>query len=444
MIDAEYQDSDELLRLTNIGQSYASGNSSPDSLVLDDINLTLHTGEIVGLIGRSGSGKSSLMRIMGGVLKPTTGQVTLRGKALTGPGPEIGMVFQSFALFPWLSALENVTLPLEARNMPRNQREERARAVTGLLGLSGYDNAWPHELSPGLAQRVGLARALVTQPDVLLMDEPFASLDVLAAENLRTDLVELWSERQLPCHGVLLVTHSIEEAVLMCDRIVVLSSNPGRIEHELHVPFTHPRDRESAEFRQFVDDIYSLMTRRAPIVSEAILPEEHVPATTRGTPPLPPVAVEGMMGLIEALAASPLDGRADLPLLAGKALMELDDLFPLAEALQLLELAELEDGDIILTREGGRFANSGTEERRAILRHALRQGLPLIREICSTLDERPSHTTSAATFREMLQEDMSADYAAQTLQTLVNWARYAGLFDYDEDNDKLFLDDSAL
>ncbi|MDG6095047.1 nitrate/sulfonate/bicarbonate ABC transporter ATP-binding protein [Acetobacter sp. AN02] len=430
----------ELLRLHNVSQSYRK-DAGPEALVLDGISLTLHEGEIVGVIGRSGSGKSSLLRIMGGLLRPASGSVLLRSSPLTGPVPDIGMAFQSFALFPWLDVMENITLPLEARGMSRSEREKHAEDIIRLTGLDGYAGAWPRELSPGLAQRAGLARALISRPDILLMDEPFAELDILTAENLRTDLVELWAESRLPCRSVLLVTHNVDEAVLMCDRIIVFSANPGRVEHELLVPFAHPRDRETPEFRDFVDDIYGLMTRRAPVISEACLPAQTAAPAARSLSPLPPVPVESIIGLIEALAASPLDGRADLPQLATRSHLELDDLFPLTEALQLLDMAELEDGDILLTREGGRFAGSGAEERRAILRHALLRGLPIIREIRAMLDERPSRAAPAETFRNMLETDMSADYAAQTLQTLTDWSRYAGLFDYDEESDRLFLNE---
>lgn len=280
-------------------------------------------------------------------------------------------------------------------------------------------------------------------PDLLLMDEPFSALDVLTAENLRTDLVELWSERKLPIKSILLVTHNIEEAVLMCDRILIFSSNPGRVAHELSVPFDHPRNREDAAFRQFVDRIYALMTRRAPVISEADLTETGM--ATAAAPveaiALPRLAINTMVGMMETLAADPLDGRADLPLLASRLQLELDDLFPLGESLQLLGFAELEDGDILLTPEGMRFVQSEHDERKQILSHSLLRNIPMVRSIRSVLDERPNHRASAERFRDELEDSMSPDYAKQTLQTLIGWARYAELFDFDEEADQLFLDD---
>lgn len=430
-----------LLTIRNCSQVYPK-ESSTQLAVLEDVTFDIRPGEIVGLVGRAGSGKSTLLRIASGLLKPTSGNVFWNGKPLTAPTTEIGLVFQSFALFPWLTAKQNITLGLEAQRLPKELCEERVDTIVDLIGLSGYENAYPKELSGAMQQRVGLARALVLKPELLLMDEPFAELDHLTAENLRTDLIELWSERRLPIQSVLLVTHNVEEAVLMCDRILLFASNPGRVSHELHVPFTHPRNRDDAEFRAFVDHIYTLMTRRAPLVSEA---DESVETVVIPSNPLsivlPPLQINLMVGLMETLAMSPLDGRADLPLFAERLQMALDDLFPIGESLQLLGLAELEDGDILLTAEGQMFVQSDHDVRRETMRGALLHSIPLIRAIRTVLDERPNHTASADRFRRDLESCMSPSYAQQTLQTAVNWARYAELFDFDEEADQFKLDD---
>src|ERR1700757_257588 len=257
------QVAETLVEVRNCRQAYHK-EATTDLVVLDEVNLRLASGEIVGLLGRSGSGKSTLLRIVSGLLRPTAGEVQWRGKALQGPADGVAMVFQSFALFPWLTVQENVELGLEARGVAKAEREQRAEEAIDLIGLGGYEHAYPKELSGGMRQRVGLARALVVHPDLLLMDEPFSALDVLTAETLRTDLIDLWSEGKLPVKSVLMVTHNIEEAVLMCDRILVFQSNPGRVATELKVPFPHPRNRLDPDFRQLVDDIYGLMTRRAP------------------------------------------------------------------------------------------------------------------------------------------------------------------------------------
>src|ERR1700710_1477485 len=299
-----------LVSVRNCRQAYHK-DANTDLIVLDDVNLTLQSGEIVGLLGRSGSGKSTLLRIVSGLLKPTSGEVMWRGAPLTGPAAGVAMVFQSFALFPWLTVQENVEIGLEARGVARKERENLSEAEIDMIGLGRFENAYPKELSGGMRQRVGLARALVVHPDLLLMDEPFSALDVLTAETLRTDLIDLWRDGKLPVKSVLMVTHNIEEAVLMCDRILVFQSNPGRVATELKVPFPHPRNRLDVEFRQMVDDIYGIMTRRAPVAkATTTIPVEPLAM------PLPRVGTNIMSGLLETLAAEPYDGRADLPALA--------------------------------------------------------------------------------------------------------------------------------
>lgn len=423
-----------LVEVRGVRQAYHK-DAGGDLIVLDGVTLTLHQGEVVGLLGRSGSGKSTLLRIVAGLLVPTAGEVLWRGAPLHGPAPGVAMVFQSFALFPWLTVQENVELGLEAQGVARAVREERAESAIDLIGLGGYESAYPKELSGGMRQRVGLARALVVHPDLLLMDEPFSALDVLTAETLRTDLIDLWSEGRLPVRGVLMVTHNIEEAVLMCDRILVFSSNPGRVTSDLRVPFPHPRRRLSPPFRKMVDDIYALMTRRTS-------------ADARGAAPAPtfareirPVSTNLLAGLMETLAAPPYNGHADLPALAGPLQLELDDLLPISEALQLLRLAVVEEGDIRLTDQGRAFVDADTDSRKRLFATVLRANVPLAAEIRRVLDERPAHRASAVRFRDELEDYMSPDYAEDTLRAAISWGRYGELYAYDEDADQFFLDE---
>nr|WP_294557495.1 nitrate/sulfonate/bicarbonate ABC transporter ATP-binding protein [uncultured Rhodopila sp.] len=425
-----------LIDVKGCRQSYHK-EANADLVVLDDVNLTLHEGEIVALLGRSGSGKSTLLRIVSGLLKPTAGSVTWRGVPLSGPTDGVAMVFQSFALFPWLTVQENVELGLEARGVPRAERERRAEGAIDMIGLGGFENAYPKELSGGMRQRVGLARALVVHPDLLLMDEPFSALDVLTAETLRTDLIDLWMDGKLPVKSVLMVTHNIEEAVLMCDRILVFSSNPGRVAHELKVPFPHPRNRLDPAFRQMVDDIYGIMTRRKPVEPRPAT----APAPSPLAMPLHSVGTNVMSGLMETLAAEPYKGRADLPALAGALQYEVDDILPLGETLQLLGFAVLEEGDILLTDRGRNFVNSEVDERKRIFGEALRQHVPLVNMIRQVLDERWNHRASAVRFRDELEDHMSPSYAADTLRTVIGWGRYAELFSYDEEAEQFSLED---
>ncbi len=432
---------DPLLRVSNVRQTYHK-DSTADLLVLDDVNLTLSKGEIVGLLGRSGSGKSTLLRIVSGLLQPSAGEVLWRGRPVDGPVDGVAMVFQSFALFPWLTVQQNVELGLEAQGVARAEREKRAEAAIDLIGLGGYENAFPKEMSGGMRQRVGLARALVVHPDLLLMDEPFSALDVLTAETLRTDLIDLWSEGKLPLESILIVTHNIEEAVLMCDRILVFSANPGRVAHELRVPFAHPRNRLAPSFRQLVDDIYALMTRRAATVP-APLPAAAAPAAPVDrtfSSALHPVSTNLLAGLAETLLGPPYHGRADLPALAGSLQLEADELLPIGESLQLLGFAALEEGDLRLTEAGRRFAGADIDDRKAIFAQALLEHVPLVATIRRTLDERWNHRASEVRFRDELEDHMSPTYAESTMDTAIAWGRYAELFTYDEDQQQFSLE----
>ena len=427
---------DALLQVRAVRQSYHK-DSNADLVVLDGVDVQLRAGEIVGLLGRSGCGKSTLLRIIAGLLAPTQGEVVWRGRPLHGPADGVAMVFQSFALFPWLTVQENVELGLEAQGVPRLEREKRAEGAIDLIGLGGYESAYPKELSGGMRQRVGLARALVVHPDLLLMDEPFSALDVLTAETLRTDLIDLWSEGKLPIKSVLMVTHNIEEAVLMCDRILVFSSNPGRVASELRVPFPHPRNRHAAPFRELVDDIYALMTRRAVAPRTAAAPVATLALQ------LHHVSTNLLAGLMETLAAPPYSGRADLPALAAALQLELDDLLPMGEALQLLGLGVLEEGDLRLADRGRGFVEADTDARKAIFGAALRANVPLVAQIRRVLDERPAHRAAAVRFRDELEDFMSPDYADDTLRAAISWGRYAELYSYDEEADQFFLDEGG-
>ncbi len=354
IVAARANDQETLVSVKHVRHFYKRGTSS-NLLVLDNVDLNLHNNEIVALLGRSGSGKSTLLRIISGLMPPSEGEVDIGGRAITGPADGLAMVFQSFALFPWLTVLENVELGLEAQGVPQEERRKRALAAIDLIGLDGFETAYPKELSGGMRQRVGLARALVVNPKVLLMDEPFSALDVLTAETLRTDLLDLWCEGRMPIRAILLVTHNIEEAVLMSDRILVFASNPGRVIAEIKVNLPQPRNRVDPVFRALVDDIYARMTAKstAAPAKEGLFPGTGISMS------LPSVSTNTLAGLLETLAEAPFSGRADLPLLAERTQMEVDELFHAAETLQLLRFAELAEGDLKITDAGRRFAEFG-------------------------------------------------------------------------------------
>lgn len=432
-----------ILELKAVRQSYPRRGLS-DLLVLDNLDLTLNDEEIVGLLGRSGSGKSTLLRIIAGLKAPSAGAVTWQGAPLAGPAEGMAMVFQNFALFPWLTVLGNVEIGLEALKVPEAERRRRALAAIDLIGLDGFESAYPRELSGGMRQRVGLARALVVRPRLLLMDEPFSALDVLTAETLRTDLIDLWIEGRLPIGSILMVTHNIEEAVLMCDRILIFSVNPGRIAEEIAVDLPHPRIRTKPAFRALVDDIYTRMTRitRETGAPAPRRPGEGFPGIGIGMV-LPPVSTNEMAGLLETVAAPPYKGRADLPALAAVLQMEADELFPIAETLQLLRFAEVEEGDIRLTPAGARFVDADTDARKRLFADHLLRYVPLATLLRQRLDGSPDHTDSHAHMARRLHEFMAADSAEETLRTIVAWGRYAEIFAYDEEQERFSLENPA-
>ncbi|CAG9225249.1 ABC-type nitrate/sulfonate/bicarbonate transport system, ATPase component [Paraburkholderia tropica] len=422
---------EEVLSVKHMSRGFAKKDD--ERLVLDDVNLSLREGEIVGLLGRSGSGKSTLLRIISGLIEASAGEVNWLGKPLEGPAKGVSMVFQTFALFPWLTVLQNVEAGLEAQGVPARERRERALAAIDLIGLDGFENAYPRELSGGMRQRVGFARALVVDPALLLMDEPFSALDVLTAETLRTDLLDLWTQGRMPIKSMLIVTHNIEEAVFMCDRILVLSSNPGRVVAEIKVPFKHPRNRLDPAFRKLVDEIYAKMTAR----DAAETTTRRLEVGSR----LPDVSTNLMAGLIETLAAAPYHGRADMPEIARSLHLEVDDLFPIAEMLQLLGFADVRDGDLLLTPPARVFAEMGTQARKLMFADHLLRNVPLAARIKKVLNERPGHRAPRVRFEQELEDFLSDTAAEETLDTVIDWGRYGEIFSYNDQSEIFSLED---
>jgi NitT/TauT family transport system ATP-binding protein len=426
-----------LVEVRNVKHVYGKGGGGAGLLVLDDVDLTLRSNEIVGLLGRSGSGKSTLLRTISGLLRPTGGTVKVQDMPGDDSAHGVAMVFQSFALFPWLTVQQNVELGLEARGVAPDERRSRSLAAIDLIGLDGFENAYPKELSGGMRQRVGLARALVVQPSILLMDEPFSALDVLTAETLRTDLLDLWVEGRMPIRSILMVTHNIEEAVLMCDRILVFSSNPGRVIAEIKVDLPQPRKRLDPAFRALVDDIYARMTAKT---AAQPVRDGAFPGLGLGMA-LPLINTNTLAGMIEALAASPHDGKAELPTLANELQLEADELLPIAETLQLMRFAEIEGRMIRLTPAAKRYAVAEVDARKQLFAQQLLAYVPLAAHIRRVLDDRASRQAPASRFRDELEDFMSEDYADETLNAVISWGRYAEVFAYHDDIDRFSLED---
>jgi NitT/TauT family transport system ATP-binding protein len=394
--------------------------------VLEGITLDVVPGEIVALLGKSGSGKSTLLRCIAGLVLPSSGTVTFRGRPLQGINPGVSLVFQTFALLPWLTVQQNVELGLEAQGIAREERAKRALEAIDLIGLDGFESAFPKELSGGMRQRVGFARALVVDPDLLLMDEPFSALDVLTAENLRTELLELWQAGEFPAEAILIVTHNIEEAVTFSDRVIVLGTNPGRIRAELNIGLERPRDRRSTEFEALVDEIYGIMTDRpSPVVTA---PDQQDGGGVQHVM-LPHASVDGIAGLAELALESGDD--ADLADLAAVVGFEIDDLFPIVDSLTILGFATVENGRLNLTETGKLFAGADIQHSKQIFREAALEHVPLVRRIRRALEHSSDGALREGFFLDLLHSHYSHDESRAQLDTAIDWGRYAELFEYD-------------
>jgi NitT/TauT family transport system ATP-binding protein len=416
-----------LIQINGLCKSFKKSEHQ-DLLVLNDVNFTMKEGEIIALLGKSGSGKSTLLRIIAGLIRPSGGEVLYRDQPVYGPVRGLSMVFQSFALFPWLTVLQNVEIGLEAQGVSRVERRARALRAIDVIGLDGFESAYPKELSGGMRQRVGFARALVVNPDVLLMDEPFSALDVLTADNLRSDLLDLWQDKKTNIRSILLVTHSIQEAALLADRILVFSSNPGQVRGEIKVDIPHPRSEDSDKVQQVVDEIYHLMTTSA-AQAAGLGTTKHI-ATSLGYR-LPNVGVSELTGFLETLNSPEYQRKVDLPELADDLNLDVDKLFLMTEALEVLGFADVSKGDIELTLAGKRFSDADMLQRKQLFATHLMRYVPLARHIRRVLDERPAHRASEDRFLRELEDHLSEDSAGEVLETVINWGRYAELFAYD-------------
>lgn len=419
----------DIVRLTGLKKSFKSADRQ-ELVVLDNLDFHMNSGEIVVLLGKSGSGKSTLLRIIAGLVDKTSGEALYRDKPISGPMDGVAMVFQSFALFPWLTVQENVELGLRSRGVGRAERRKRALAAIDQVGLDGFESAFPKELSGGMRQRVGFARALVVMPDLLLMDEPFSALDVLTAETLRGDLLELWQSRKIPTEGILIVSHNIQEAVLMADRILIFDSNPGRVKAEIPVNLPHPRYDYDPAVREIVDRIYTLMTGNlVPDIKGGIGLHYR----------LPPVAIGEITGLIDNLYDNP-GSRANLAELEDLVHMPLDDLVPLIEACRVLKFVDQSDATILLTDSGRQFVDADILTQKRIFAAQLQANVPLVAHIRKVLEERPSNVAAFSRFQNELEDVLSEEDAESLLKTAIDWARYAELFAYDSETETLSLE----
>ena len=414
-----------ILELKSVYKSFrsADGTARP---VLEDVDFELNEAEIVGLLGQSGSGKSTMLRIMAGLIPADKGQVLYNGLPVYGAARGIGMVFQSFALFPWLTVQKNVELGLEAQGVSVSTREKRAQSIIKMIGLSGFEGALPRELSGGMRQRVGIARALVMEPEILLMDEAFSALDVLTGEQLREDILELWSKKEIPTKAILLVSHNIEEAIMMADRVLIFASNPGKVRAELPINLAQPRKVESQRVRNLIDEVYGLMTVGSMRSDRSLDKEIKLQLGDR----LPETDINRIEGIIELLADAPFNGKADLPMLAEETELTDKQLIEISHALSLLGFAKVADGDIILTPLGKSYVNAPNTERHIIFGEQLLAHVPLVAYIRQGLEQDASGDLPKDLFIKLLRFTLNASVAEQALSVAIEWGRYGDLFEY--------------
>jgi NitT/TauT family transport system ATP-binding protein len=439
--------SESIIEAVAIEKSYPQADGTRIQVV-GHTDLSIEPGKIVALLGPSGCGKSTLLRILTGLAQPSAGGLFWHGKPLGDELPNVAIVFQSFALFPWLTVLENVEAPLEARGVPAVERRKRALRTLDTVGLDGFETAYPKELSGGMKQRVGFARALVVEPEVLFMDEPFSALDVLTAENLRGELLELWLNKKMPTSAIFIVTHNIEEAVMLADRILVLGRNPARIRSDFNVRLKQPRDRKSARFVELVDYIYKVMTEPdvehtppdAETTAEIVVPphgfkKQGAPIRTTKYQMLPHARVGGIAGLVELLRDR--GGREDLFRLAEELVMDVEDLLPILEACVLLGFAWLKEGDVQLSKAGEAFADADIQNRKVLFRQAALEHVTILKQIDSILKRKSDHAMADEFFNDILDEHFAEDEVKRQFETATNWGRYAEIFDYDRENGRL-------
>ncbi len=431
-----------IIRAEKIEKYYAQPSENRIQ-VISATDLSVVPGEILALLGPSGSGKSTMLRMLTGLSRPSAGQVYWHEKPIGDTEINVSIVFQSFALFPWLTVLQNVEAPLQARGVAPDERHSRSMRMLDTVGLDGFEAAFPKELSGGMRQRVGFARALVVEPEVLFMDEPFSALDVLTAENLRSELLELWANKSLPTKAVFIVTHNIEEAVLLADRIIVLGRNPGHIRTDFKVQIPHPRDRKSEPFTQLVDYIYKVLTKPDVVPAEA--PDQKAGPKIRDQRQmhyqmLPHARPGGMAGLLELLLDK--GGRDDIYRLADDLAFEIDDLLPIVDAAQLLGFLKIEEGDAVITVSGTEFANSEILRQKEVFRDAAVQNILLLRQIRRALETKRDHTVPEDFFLDMLDEQFSEEESLRQVETAVAWGRYAELFDFDAARRRFVLPDA--
>ncbi len=433
-----------LIELHRASKSYEGADGGPGVTVLHDVDIEVREGEMLALLGQSGSGKSTILRLMAGLAKPSQGTVLRHGVPISGVNPDVAIVFQSFALYPWLTVEENVAIGTLKRRVEGPEAAEEVQRAIDLIGLSGYENAYPKQLSGGMRQRVGFARALVARPEVLLMDEAFSALDILTAENLRSEVVKLWRDRATAgLKSIFFVTHNIEEAVSMASRILVMSSHPGRITTEIVNPLPYPRDANAASFAAMMDKVRDAITALAlpdqPEERPALAGTEHqaaAPAPAQRIESIPNASVAQIVGLLEILEAS--QETINVFDLSARIAKEFGETIAIVKAAEMLDLVDTPKDDVFMMPTGWYFLAAAAPQRKALFRQAIMR-LRLFQILTARLAEAPEERMAADDVKEMLAAMLPYDAPENLFQTIVAWGRFAEILDYDQDADQVFL-----
>jgi NitT/TauT family transport system ATP-binding protein len=427
-----------LIELQDVSKVFTL-ESEAEIKVLQGVNLSIFEDEVVALLGPSGSGKSTCLRIMAGLIEPTAGRVLTRSRDLQGINPDVSLVFQSFALFPWETVYENIALALKPLQVPPREMRERVQMAIDLVGLEGFEEAFPRELSGGMKQRVGIARALVMQRPVLVLDEPFSALDVLTADTLRTEIIRIFLGKKTPTRSMVLVTHNIQEAVLLARRILVMGVNPGHIRHEITNDLAYPRSEDSLAFTRMVSQIHGFIT-------EALMPDVQpgIPGAVSSYQPrgsvvqiLPNVQVNEVIGLLETIAAE--GGRIDVFELAQNIGKEFGQTLYLVKAAELFEFVDTPKNIVSVTELGQRFIAGDINNRKRMLHEGFGK-LTIVQMLAKLLKTSDTLRMPIDVVEEQLGKWLPNENPESTMEILISWGRFAEYFGYNDPTREIYLD----
>ncbi|MEI6233209.1 MAG: nitrate/sulfonate/bicarbonate ABC transporter ATP-binding protein [Planctomycetota bacterium] len=429
---------DVLCELKNVSHEFTQPNGNP-LRVLEAINLTVKEHEIIALLGPSGCGKSTILRVLAGLIKPTKGDVLYHNSAMAGQNPGAAIVFQGAALYPWMTVHQNIEIVLKAKGLGPEEIAERSRKTIDLVGLAGFEEAYPRELSGGMKQRVGIARALSVNPEILFLDEPFSQIDALTAESLRAEVLDLCGSKDRNPKSVLMVSHDIKEVVFMADRIVVLGANPGRVRTIVENKLPRPRDYRSAEVLRMVDHLHDIITgAEMPDAPETtgVASSTSTVSSIVSIEPLPDISSSEIVGLLEYLDAR--GGKEDMYKISADTHTEFGRLLSAVKAAELLEFVDTPKRMVVLEADGQKYVRAPLDERKGIWRDRLVR-LGIFKEVVELIRRQHNQEVHRDLVLETIVFRMPFENYEKVFDTLVRWGRFGDLLAYDEVSELLWL-----